>query len=181
MQIIVKFRVDLPVVFKVICHSAVWGEVWTGPCIPSLGRDGVGIGRAAVPACIQLLPCSLPELEPMLAASLQLWEEVGLLHSEGSCRKQSNLLPWQQHRHGRRSWPGQIWTAVLLQESLTKGGSWTQARLQSPKNEARGTRSGDVLPRSSESPDVWQTPSDKQSLLCWRKGRFLGVILAFLN
>lgn len=50
------------------------------------------------------LPCSLPELqvckESMLAASLQLWEELGLLHrghSEASCWKQGNLLPWQQH------------------------------------------------------------------------------------
>lgn len=55
------------------------------------------------PAC-RSLPCSLPELqvckESTLAASLQLWEELGLLHrghSEASCWKQSNLLPWQQH------------------------------------------------------------------------------------
>lgn len=193
MQIILKFRVDLPAIFRDIWFFCCLRESLNRACIPSLGRDGVGMAWGssatspdsdAFPAhslnCRSVRnPCCCTPAALGRAGTAPQKPQRGILLEAKHC------VPLRAAPAGIAGAPepGQIWTSVLLKESPAKSSSWTPERLQTPQNEACGTRSGDLLPSTRDSPDVWQwqTPSDSQGLLWCRKGRFLGLTLAFLN
>lgn len=196
MQIIPKFRVDLPAIFKDLqkafllfrgkyeqtcCLALLHPLPWKGWC-----GHGMGSSPRLHPSPFRAqFPDRQICKESVLAASLQLWEEVGLLfrsHSEGSCWKQSNLFLWQQHPRARQEElaPGRSeHLKLLLKESLAKGSSWIPARLQSPPEwGTRDTEWGSAAKEQRVSRCATLTNALWQvEFAMW----FLGLTLAFSN